>query len=479
MVRELWHGHLQLAGQFGHGRWSLVAQSVDHLQAQGFCKLAEQGDSRVVRPHGIDAITIHGAQKCAWTIHVSVNSVMLWMGRRVEGAMSSPGPMRRLATGAFVTSVGNGAWFASWAVFLIRGVGLSTSDVGFGLLLAGVLGTLLSAPIGHLADLRGPRDVVVAVTSLEAVCFLGYAFVHGVAAFLVVATIIGACASAESVARAALVTGLTAGPARVRAMSLQRVASHAGLAIGAAAGALVISVDQRSLYMVLIFTNAATFATQAVIVAGLPRAPATVRRRGGAGLVALRDRPYVALAALMGVLTLCWGMLSTGIPLWVALHTRAPQAVSALVVVLNCVGIVALQSRVARGVTSPRVAARTALLAGLILAASCVLFAVAGPLSALAAAGVVLLAGGVHLIGEMLYVAASWGLSLSLMPEDARGQYQGVFGTGESAAITVGPAVMTTLVAGWGASGWLLLGALFVAAGAGTIPAAAWAVRTR
>ncbi len=59
------------------------------------------------------------------------------------------------------------------------------------------------------------------------------------------------------------------------------------------------------------------------------------------------------------------------------------------------------------------------------------------------------------------------------------GRVEGVFGTGEAAAITAGPAIMTTLVAGVGAPGWLALGALFIAAGAGTIPATRWALRTR
>jgi hypothetical protein len=65
------------------------------------------------------------------------------------------------------------------------------------------------------------------------------------------------------------------------------------------------------------------------------------------------------------------------------------------------------------------------------------------------------------------------------MREHARGQYQGVFSTGEAAAITAGPAVMTTLVAGAGVPGWIVLGAVFVTAGAVTIPVTRWAVRTR
>jgi MFS family permease len=397
----------------------------------------------------------------------------------VKGSVPPAGPLRRLAIGSFVTSLGDGAWFASYAVFFIRVVKLSPPAVGFGLLLAGVLGTVLSTPAGHLADRRGPRGVVVALLLVESVSFLGYALIDGLPGFLLVATVTGATASAGVATRRALVAGLTAGPERLRALATQRVASHAGQAIGAAAGALVISLDQRAVYLVLIYANACTFAIQAAIVAGVPKVAPTPREHARAGLIVLRDRPYIALAALMGVLTLCWSMLSTGVPLWVALHSHAPQATSAVVVMLNCIGIVAFQSRVARRADSPANAARTALIAGLTLAASCLIFAAAGALSATAAAALIFAAGCVHLTGELLYVSASWGLSLSLMREDARGQYQGVFATGEAAAITVGPAVMTTLVAGGGAPGWAVLGAVFVAAGATTIPVTRWALRVR
>ena len=36
----------------------------------------------------------------------------------------------------------------------------------------------------------------------------------------------------------------------------------------------------------------------------------------------------MSLAGLMGVLALCWTMLSSGLPLWVTLHTHAPRAIS-------------------------------------------------------------------------------------------------------------------------------------------------------
>jgi hypothetical protein len=85
----------------------------------------------------------------------------------------------------------------------------------------------------------------------------------------------------------------------------------------------------------------------------------------------------------------------------------------------------------------------------------------------------------VHTAGELVFVAASWGLSVPLMPADAPGEYQGVFATGEATALMAAPALMTTLVAGWGQPGWFVLAAIFLAPAAAAIPATRWALRTR
>jgi hypothetical protein len=65
------------------------------------------------------------------------------------------------------------------------------------------------------------------------------------------------------------------------------------------------------------------------------------------------------------------------------------------------------------------------------------------------------------------------------MPPDAAGEYQGVFATGEATALMIAPALMTTLVAGWGQPGWLVLAAIFLLPAAAAIPATRWALRTR
>jgi hypothetical protein len=181
----------------------------------------------------------------------------------------------------------------------------------------------------------------------------------------------------------------------------------------------------------------------------------------------------------MGVLALCWGMLSTGLPLWVTAHTQAPRWIVAVIVGLNSAAIAALQLRVSRSAGTPRAAARVAARAGAALALACALVAVTGGRGGLVAVALLLAAGAAHVAGELLFVSASWGLSLPLMPAGAPGEYQGMFATGEATAISVAPVLMTTLVVGEGAPGWLALAGIFAAAGTAATPATAWALRRR
>src|SRR6266487_1208464 len=113
------------------------------------------------------------------------------------------------------------------------------------------------------------------------------------------------------------------------------------------------------------------------------------------------------------------------------------------------------------------------------LALSCFLFALSQGRGGAVAVLALLAAATVHVAGELLFVAASWRLSVDLMPADAPAQYQGVFATGQTTAQMIAPAVMTTLVIGWGAAGWLVLAGVFTVAVLPAMPATRWALRTR
>jgi hypothetical protein len=385
-------------------------------------------------------------------------------------------PLRRLGTGTFLSAVGNGAWYTSWALFLTRSVGLSPGQVGLGMTVAGGVGLLSATPLGWLADRVGARGVYVVLLAVQGVTALAYLAVGGPVAFVLVACV-GEAARASGGARNALVLGLCEREdERLAALGAMRSMSHFGWALGAIAGAVIIGVDSRPAYVALLVLNAASYFAYALLVLSVPPVAVTPERRA---LRVVRDRPYLTLAGLMGVLALCWAMMSSGLPLWVALHTDAPRSISAVVVVLNSLAIALLQVRVSRAMVAPAVAARGALLSGALLAASCLLFAVTAGGAGPGVVAVLVAAGVVHTAGELVFVAASWGLSVPLMPPDAPGEYQGVFATGEATALMFAPALMTTLVAGWGQPGWLVLAAIFLVPAATAVPVTSWALRTR
>jgi MFS family permease len=378
-----------------------------------------------------------------------------------------------------ISAIGNGAWYTSWAIFLTRWIGLSPAAVGLGMTVAGACGVAAATPLGWIADRLGAREMFAGLLALQGLSAGAYVLVHGTASFLIVSCLAQIAGSGTGGPRNALVLGLSEPEARLEALGRLRAISHIGWALGAIAGGAVISIATEPAYLALLALNGGTYLAYAALVITVPRVTAPVRAESRRGLRVVRDAPYMSLAGLMGVLALCWAMLSSGLPLWVTLHTHAPRAIFAVVVLISSLGIAAFQVRVSRGITAPRRAATGTLMSGCALASSCLLFALTAGGSGLSVIVLMLAAAALHLAGELLFVASSWGLSVPLMPPDAPGEYQGVFATGEAVALTAAPALMTTLVAGWGQPGWVVLALIFMLPAVAAVPVTQWALRTR
>jgi MFS family permease len=391
------------------------------------------------------------------------------------------GPGRALAGAQLANAIGDGAYLVCSALYFTRVVGLSATGVGLGLTLGWAVGAVAGVPLGHLADRRGPRGVA-ATLAVGTAAAVGVFLAAGSFPLFLVGTVLYGCAqSGLSAARQALLAGLVEPARRTEIRAYLQSTVNAGLAVGAAAGGVALHLDTPAGYRAVLALDVLGFLVAAVLLVRLPPVPpAPARAAGEPRLAVLRDRPYAVVALLNTALLLYMPLLSLIVPLWIVERTAAPDWLTAALLVLNTLTVVVCQVRVARRVSGLASAARFVRWAGVLLTASCAVFAVsAAGTSAWAAAVALLVAAALQVAGELMLGAGSWEIGFGLAPADRQGQYQGFYGTGVAVARTVGPLLLTWLVLGGGAAGWLVLGAVFAAAGAATVPAVRRAERSR
>ncbi|MFE1590602.1 MFS transporter [Streptomyces sp. NPDC058737] len=394
----------------------------------------------------------------------------------------SQGPPRLLAAAQLTNSVGDGAYYVCSALYFNRIVGLSPTQIGAALTLGWAAGAVVGIPVGHLADRRGPRGVAVLMSVATGTAVGSFLLVRSYAAFLVAVCVYACCQCGLAAARQALLAGLVEPARRTETRAYLQSTVNAGLALGAALGGIALHLDTESSYRVALATDAVAFVLAAAVLLRLPSVPSAAGPRGREErrLTVLRDRPYALVSALNMVMLLYMPLLSVVLPLWIMQRTAAPGWTVSALMVLNTVTVVLFQVRMAGRVTNLESASRAVRCSGIVMFLACVGFALSSaPSSAWAAAAVLAVAAGVQVLGEMLLGSGSWEIAFTLAPEDKQGQYQGFHGAGTAVARLIGPLLLTALTLAWGIAGWLLLGALFLAAGAATGHAVRWAARTR
>ncbi|MET7685084.1 MFS transporter [Streptomyces sp. NPDC005423] len=403
-------------------------------------------------------------------------------GTRVRywaGALPEAGPLRPLAAATLASRVGRGLLYTILPLYLTRVVGLSAGQVGLGLTSAALLGMAVGIPAGHLADVLGPRGLRVAVRLAEATVLCGYVLVGGFGGFLVAAGAVAVCESAGEAAEGALIGGSLPPAQRVRGRAYLRAVTNVGWGLGAATAAVALAADSRPVYRGAVFAAAGCYLVSALATRRVPP-PAPVRRPPGRPQwAALRDGPYAVLTLLNAVLSMNVGMFTVALPLYIADRTGAPLVLYAGLVLLNTTAAALWQQRASRSTGSVPGAATAQWRAGVLLAVACGLFALADGRGAEAACLLLSAGAAVHVYGELLQAAGSWGLSYELAPVHAVGQYQGVYGVGRSLGQLLTPVVASSAMTGWGWGGCVLLGGLFLAAGAPVPAAARWALARR
>jgi MFS family permease len=393
----------------------------------------------------------------------------------------------------FVDSIGTALYLAGGALFFTRVIGLSTGQVGIGLSAAGLLGFAAQPPLGWLADQIGPRRMLIMLNVCRAIGFVAYIAARNFAEFLIIAAFLGVGEQAVSPVYQAFAERVVGEDHRVGLMARVRVVYNAGYTVGGGLAAVAIGIGTFAAFAGMFAFNAFTFLAAA---AALPWVKMIPREDSGPGephrprhskqparrmrrmrLTALRDRPYLYVAGLNGVLSLHMSILAIAVPLWVVLHTQAPRAVVGPLLVVNTLLAVVFQVRVTRGTDTVAGCCTAMRLASGALVACCVFFALTPDVTAAWAVAGAVAAVVAMTAGELYQSAAGWALSYQLAPDRARAEYFATFNLGRSVQYIAGPTIVTLGVIDHGVAGWLALAVVFVAAGALIKPAAVAAER--
>ncbi|MFD0633360.1 MFS transporter [Catenulispora yoronensis] len=303
----------------------------------------------------------------------------------------------------------------------------------------------------------------------------GLCLTKGFWPFLVFATVAAIAQSTGPAARGPLVKHYGGDrPAEFRAYL--RSVTNVGIAFGAVLAGFGIQDGSRDAYLVLLAGSAVCSAAAAATVLLLP-ALAAEPSRPGRRWIALRDRPYLALTLLDGVMAIQFRVLTAAIPLWLLSRTHAPRWSVSAVMLVNTAIVVVLQVRASKSIDNPRAGGVAFRRAGFAFLASCVIFSALASVPSWLAVTLVLAGVVVHTIGEIWQSAGGFELSFAMAPQQAVGQYQGLFGMGLGLGVTIGPALLIGLCIDWGTPGWWVVGGIFAATGLAVPAVVAWSER--
>ncbi|TXR99667.1 MFS transporter [Streptomyces sp. col6] len=382
-------------------------------------------------------------------------------------------PQRILALSNFVYTIGSGLYLTAGVLYFTQAVHLPAGQVGLGLGIAGILALAAGIAAGHLADRRGARRVYVATLAVQAAATAAFVLADSFWPFVIAVCAATGAKGAGLAARSPLIRH-HGGERPQEFRAYLRAVSNIGISVGAVLAGWAVQVGSHTSYTLLVIGNAVAFAASAAVMFMLPKvAPVPVSH--GPRWIALRDRPYLALTVLDGVMAIQFKVLTVAIPLWLVTRTEAPHWLISGTMLLNTLLVIGFQIRASRNIDNPTTGAWAYRRSGVAFLAACALISLSAGVPGWAAASLLLTAVVVHTIGELWHSAAGFEVSFALAPPHATGQYLGVFGLGAGLAEAVGPALLISLCITWGRPGWYIVGTMFLLAGLAAPPTVTWA----
>ena len=172
------------------------------------------------------------------------------IGNWLSTLVPEPGARRRLGLATGIYNIGTGMFMTSSVLYFTEGLGLSVTEVGLWLAVAGLIGLFAGVPMGHVADRRGPRGVAALSLVVLALTMVGYVFVTHIWMFVAVTVVEMLATAASRASRGGLIRRV-GGEGAAAYRSQLRAIENAGVGVGAVLGGLALTLHTLAAYQVL------------------------------------------------------------------------------------------------------------------------------------------------------------------------------------------------------------------------------------
>ncbi|SNT60753.1 Na+/melibiose symporter [Asanoa hainanensis] len=377
--------------------------------------------------------------------------------------------------GDAISALGSGLTLPFLLVYLhqVRGIGLGVA----GLMLSTVaLAGLVGNPAGGwLADRIGARRAVIAGLVVAAAGAVALALVHTVWQGFAATFVYGVGMAALLPAQDALLATTVSAAQRPQVFAVRHATLNVGLSVGTVLGALIVSFQTPSTFVLLFLLDAASFLVFAAVLARLAdvrvdaTAPSLV---SGSYRDVLRDRLFLRMWVLVFLLVMAgYAQYHAAFPAYATSIGGLSPRVLGLAFAANMVTVVVAQLVVLRLMTGRRRTRGIALAAAFMATAWAVtLFAGWQAVPLLFVAAMVLFG-----IGETLVSPTVPAIVNDLAPDALRGRYNGAYALAWTVGYIGGPGVAGLVIAAGHGQG---LFAVLIAT-LGVVALLAWSVGRR
>ncbi|GAA3437312.1 MFS transporter [Kutzneria kofuensis] len=374
-----------------------------------------------------------------------------------------------LLSALVLDSVGNGMFMPLSLNYFQQLTSVPLGLIGVLVSVATALTLPVPVLVGWLADRVGPVPLVVVSQVAQGIGYLEYGQVQGaVGIFLASALVtIGVRFFWSSVftAIADFADGSASTMSKDSWYAWANMTRTGGLGIGGLITSLAVAGGSDAFYRVLSNSSAACYLVAALAIGAFVRAPRRAHETGEAVGYAtmLRDRPFVAFAAINTVFAMSTGMLALGLLVFVKDGLAGPVWLAPVVLAGNTILLAVLGAPVIKRVEPCR-RTRVLVAAAGLWAAWCLAFAGLVPKQPGWVIPALIIATLLYTAADVMHAPVSMGLATALSPAAARGRYLAVFQYSFTIASMIAPAFFTTLFELHRSLPWLALGLLNLAA---------------